>query len=289
MKKIFIAAMAIACFSGGAATLRAQDQSEMPPKVLVIDREMVKFGKDMGHEKNEAAFARAAAAAKSPSHYLATTTMSGPDEALFFVGYDSYAQWEEGEKFGDQPKVESVLGPLMEKDADYISDGNQMVAMFNQKWSYHPEMSVAEMRYFEFETIHRTPGHDKEWDELVALYQTAAAKANIDEHDIFYEVRYGAENGTVLIFTPRKSLADLDAASGTEEAFNNALGPDGLKRWAELVQMTVSRDSTELLQFDAKMSYPLDSWIKSDPDFWKPKPMMAPKPAAAPAAKKESQ
>ncbi len=104
MRKILIAAMAVVWLAGGAAMLRAQDQNSPIPKVLLIAREMVKFGKDAGHAKNEAAFARAAAAAKSPDHYLAVTTMSGPSEAWFLIGYDSYADWQKSSEYDNQPK-----------------------------------------------------------------------------------------------------------------------------------------------------------------------------------------
>jgi len=286
MRKILIAAVALVWLAGGAATLRAQDQGAPPPKLLLIDREIVKFGKEMGHEKNEAGYARAEALAKSPDHYLAVTTVSGPDEAWFLIGFDSYADWQKAREYDDQPKVKALVEPFSEKDLDYVSNGSLVIATYNEKWSYHPNMNVAEMRFFEVETIHRLPGHDKEWEELVALYQATATKANIDEHDIFYEVHYGGENGTLLIFTPRKSLADLDAAMGAGEAFDNALGTDGQKRWADLAQATIASDSAELLAINPSMSYPLDEWVKSDPDFWKPKMMMAPK-AAAPEKKKK--
>jgi hypothetical protein len=285
MRKTLIAAMAVAWIVGGATALGAQDQNSPIPKVLLIDREMVKFGKDPGHAKNEGAFARAAAAAKSPDHYLAVTTMSGPNEAWFLVGFDSYAEWQKSSEYDNQPKVTALLDPLMEKDADYVSDGDQVVATYNDKWSYKPDMNIAEMRYFEVETIHRRPGHDKDWDDLVALYQAAAAKANIDEHDIFFEARYGAPNGTIYIFTPRKSLADLDAAIGTGKALEDALGPDGQKRWGELIEAAVASESTTLVRFNPGMSYPPEEWVKFDPSFWKP--ITAPKPAAAPPAKNE--
>lgn len=278
-KQILIAAMAIAWLTGGPRTASAQEDNA-PPKVLLIDREILKFGKDIGHEKNEAAFVRAFAAAKSPTHYLAATTMSGPSQAVFFAGFDSYAQWGEAEKFDSQRKLEDTIGPLMEKDADYVAEGNQIVATFNEQWSYRPKVNMAGMRYFELETIHRLPGHDSDWDQLVALYQAAAAKSNLDEHDIFYEVRYGSDNGIVLIFTPRKSLADLDSAMAAEKTFDSALGPDGLKKWAQLVEATVKSDSAELLEFSPSMSYPPDSWVKADPSYWGPKSTAAPKARA---------
>jgi hypothetical protein len=287
MRKILIAAMAVAWMVGSATVLRAQDQNSPIPKVLLIDREMVKFGKDSGHAKNEGAFARAAAAAKSPDHYLAVTTMSGPNEAWFLVGFDSYAEWQKSNEYDSQPKVQTLLDPLEEKDADYVSDSDQVVATYNEKWSYKPDMNMAEMRYFEIETIRLRPGHDKDWDDLVALYLTTAAKASIDEHDIFFEAHYGAPNGTIYIFTPRKSLAELDAAMGTGKAFDDALGPGGQKKWAELIEAAVASDSTTLVRFSPGMSYPPEEWVKSDPSFWKPKQMMAPKPTAAAPAKKQ--
>jgi hypothetical protein len=285
MKKILIAAMTIAWLAGGAATLRAQDQTSPIPKVLLIDREIVKFGQDGGHAKNEAAFAKAVAAVKTPDHYLAATTMSGPSEAWFLIGYDSYAEWQKASEYDNQPKVQALTGPLFEKDADYVSDGNQVVATYNEKWSYKPGMNIAEMRYFEVETIRRRPGHDKEWEELGALFQATAAKINLDEHDIVFEARYGAPDGTVYIFVPRKSLADLDTALGAGKAFNDALGPDGQKKWAELEEAAIASDSTTLVRFSAEMSYPPEDWVKSDPGFWKPKPVAAPKPAAPPTKK----
>jgi hypothetical protein len=288
MKKILMAAVALACMTSGAAALRAQDQASPIPKVLLIVRESVKFGKDAGHAKNEAAYVKAAMAAKSPDRYLAVTTMSGPSEAWFLVGFDSYADWEKADKYDSQPKVQALTGPVMEKDGDYVSDGSNVVATYNEKWSYKPGMNIAEMRYFEVETIRLRPGHDKDWEEIVTLYKGAAEKINLDENDIFFEARYGAPGGTIYIFTPRKSLADLDTAMGVGKDFNEALGPDGRKRWAELLESTIAADSTALVHFSPEMSYPPDDWVKADPDFWKPKPAMAPK-AAAGAAKKPAE
>lgn len=293
MKKILLAVVAVSCLVGGAATLRAQDEnSALPPKVLVVTREMVKVGKGTAHARNEAAWVRAAMAAKEPDRYLATTTMSGPNEAVFFAGFDSYEKMGEADKYDSLPKVTALTGPMAEKDGDYVSESRQMVATLNEKWSWKPNMNVYEMRYFELETIRMRPGREKEWDELIALYQGAAAKMNLDEHDIFYEVHYGAPDGTVLIFTPRKSLGDLDAAMGSGKAFQEALGADGRERWAKLVEDTTAADSTELLEFSPEMSYPPDEWVKADPSYWKAKPMMggkstegAKKPAEAPAPK----
>jgi hypothetical protein len=283
MRKILIAAIALACVTWGAAAVRAQNEIGSVPKVLVIDREMVKFGKAAAHGKNEAAWAKATASAKSPGHYLAATTLSGPSEAWFLEGFNSLADWEKSDQYDEQHKVGELTAPMMEKDTEYVSDSSSVVATFNEGWSYRPGMNITEMRYFEVETIRLKQGHDKDWEDLVKLYKATLEKLNTDEHDIFFEARYGAPDGTVYIFTPRKSLADLDAAMGTGKAFQDALGAEGQKKLAQLLEAAVANSSTTLIKFSPEMSYAPDEWIKADPGYWKPKAAMAPK---APAEKK---
>ena len=285
--RMVMAAIALTCLTGGL--LRAQDQTSTQtstvPKVLVMDREMVKFGKDAAHVKNEAAFVRAARAAKMPDRYLAVTTMTGPDEAWFLVGFDSYADWEKADAYDNSAKAVALTGPIMEKDGDFISEGSAVVATYNEKWSYRPETDVAHMRYFEIETIHLRPGHNKDWEELVALFKATAEKSNLDTHDIFFEAHFGAPNGTVYIFTPRKSLGEIDAAMGVGKAFEDALGEDGQRKWAQLVEAAVASSSVNIVQFSPEMSNPPEDWVKADPDFWKPKMTPAAKTAASAVSK----
>lgn len=282
MNKLILMAVALGALTCGAASLRAQDENttDTLPKVLVIDRETVKVGKDVAHEKNEAAFARMFAALKSPEHYLAATTLSGEDEVLFFVGYDSFAAWGEDQKVTNDPKMQAALQPLQEKDGDYVSEAGQVVLTLNDKWSYHPQVDIGKQHYMELETVRLRAGHDKDWDDLMDLYKATATKANLDESDIFYEVKYGAPEGTILIFTPRASMADLDTAMGNDKSFQAALGEDGRKKFQQLIAMAVESGHIELLAVDPEMSYPLDSWVKADPDFWKPKPAAKAAPKA---------
>ena len=66
-----------------------------PPNVLVIHREYLKPGKGGRlHERSESAFVHAFAEAKSPYHYFALDSLSGPSRSLFLFGYDSFADWE---------------------------------------------------------------------------------------------------------------------------------------------------------------------------------------------------
>jgi hypothetical protein len=293
MKRFLVVALAVSWFAGTALTARAQDQaSSGPPKVLVIYRETEKYGRHTGHVKNEVAFAQAYAASKSPGRFLAITAMSGPGEVWFLTMFDSYDAFEKTNKFDAQSSLQGQLQRLSEQDAEYVSEATQMVARYDEKSSYGPNIDISKMRYFEVTTIRLRPGHDKEWQDLVSFYKATAEKAKLDETDSFFEVTYGAPAGTILIITPRHSLAEVDAAAASK-AFQDALGESGQKKWAELVQASAASVRNDLYSFSPEMSYVPEAWITGDPSYWKPKAPAAAKavapgtkkPAAAPAAK----
>jgi hypothetical protein len=89
----FAASVAIGATAAGAQEKAAT--MNVPPKVLVINREILKPGKGgAAHQKTESAFLRAMAAAKDTEYYLGMDALSGPSRSLFFTGYDSFADWE---------------------------------------------------------------------------------------------------------------------------------------------------------------------------------------------------
>src|SRR5258708_6672370 len=94
---LLLCLMAVASFS-----LRAQDDVVAPP-VLLVKSEFLKPGRAGIHEKTEAAYVAAAKAGKATFHYIAMTSMDGPDRALFISGYPSFAAAFEAEgKMGDK-------------------------------------------------------------------------------------------------------------------------------------------------------------------------------------------
>jgi hypothetical protein len=103
-----------------------------------------------------------------------------------------------------------------------------------------------------------------------------------------YSEVYGAGTGNgFLVIWPYKSLAEIDSNFAARKAFREALGPEGLTKFDELLADCIESEQTNLFSFNPKMSRPPEEWIKSEPTYWKPKPAaMAPakKPAAKPAA-----
>jgi len=275
------------CLIAGCVSVVAQEHSEgkLPPKVLSVTREWTKPGKNgTAHEKTESAFVQAMTRAKWPTHYLAVDSLSGKPRSLFFTPYDSFEAWEK-----DAKATEKNTGFAAELDRANLADGDmlagvdQSLLMFREELSLRPKVDIPHMRYFEISRFHVKQGHDKDWEALVKMYQTGFEKIS-DVHWATYQVQYGQEDGTYIIFNPMKTAAEIDRGFGDFMKFTAAMGEDGMKKLADLTAATVDSSETNLFAFNPRMSYVAEDWIKADPEFWKPKPTAAAKPAKKPAA-----
>ncbi|MFZ1918335.1 MAG: hypothetical protein WAU58_12225 [Terriglobales bacterium] len=257
--------------------------SNGPPKILSVAREWTKPGKNgMSHEKTESAFVQAMTKAKWPTHYLAAESQSGKPRVLFFVGYDSFEAWEKDMKATEKNTTLSAeLDRANMADGELLSGVDQGVLMYREELSLRPNVDIPHMRYFEISRFHVKQGHDKDWEALVKMYQSGFEKIE-GTHWAMYQIVYGQEDGTYIIFNPIKSAAEIDREMADWPKFEAALGGDGMKKLAELTAATVDSSETNLFTFNPRMSYVSEDWIKADPDFWKSKPAAA----AAKATKK---
>src|SRR6266496_3935930 len=120
-----------------------------PPKVLQIYREEVKPGKAPAHEVVEAGWPRAFAKANWPTHYIAMTSLTGPNEAWFMTGFDSFAAWEADTRNIDKnPGLKKELDQLEAKDGELRSGGRSVVASFREDLSNQWNVDMPKMRYF---------------------------------------------------------------------------------------------------------------------------------------------
>jgi hypothetical protein len=256
-----------------------------PPKVLVIQREMLKPGRAGNtHLKTESAFVQAMTAAKWPTHYLAAESQSGESRAIFLIGYPSFAAWEKDN--ADMAKNATLTAAF---DRASLADGEQLTGFSTGVYVYREEMSlranvdIPHMRYFEISQFKVRPGHEKDWSDLVKMYKSGFEKAVPNAHWAVFESMYGTQNGGLyLVFNPMKSLAEVDASLGDGKKFEAAMGEDGMKKLSELTAACVEWTQTNLQQFNPKMSYPAEEWIKADPEFWKPQMAAAVKKTTTP-------
>ncbi len=263
------------CSSGAAFAQKTADGvMPPPPKVLVIQREFVKPGRAGSvHAKSESAFVQAMTAAKWPTHYFAADSLSGRSRTLFFIGYDSFEAWEKDNlATAGNATLSSALDSAALADGDLLTEYDTSVNVFRDDLSLHSPVNIARMRYMEISRFVVRPGHSMEWEALVKMYKTAYEKAVPDTHWAVFQSMYGTDNGGVfLVFTPMKSLGQIDRSFADSKKFSDSLGQDGMKKLEDLEASCVESVQTNLFMFNPKMSYPTDAWIKTDPDFWSPK------------------
>ena len=282
MKKL-IGLCAGCCVLLGSGAMVAQDMSseQGPPKVLVVEREWLKPGKtDAMHVKTESMFINAMTAAKWPTHYFAAESMSGKPRVLFFVGYDSFEAWEKDNKAQEKDTTLSAANDrALVADGELLDETQQDVLLFHPELSLHTG-DIVHDRYFEISRYQVKPGHRAEFLELVKMYVEGYGKASDHANWATFESYYGQDNGNVYIaISKMASLAENDKYMDDDKKFADAMGPEKMKKIADMSADCIESEMTNLYSFNPKMSYPDDSWVKADP-FWKPK-------AAAPAAAKK--
>jgi hypothetical protein len=143
MKSLFMrqsAMLPLLFMLGGAPlALSAQEATVMPtPKILVIQREYTKPGKDgASHEKTEGAYIHALSAGKAHESYIALTSLTGPSRALFMSSYPSFAAWEEDHKnVGKDAALSAAL------DRANVADGDLLSATDSSVWSRREDLSL---------------------------------------------------------------------------------------------------------------------------------------------------
>jgi hypothetical protein len=263
----------------------AQEMQPGPPKVLVIQREMLKPGRaGATHLKTESAFVQAMTAAKWPTHYFAMDSQSGVSRALFLIGYPSFAAWEkDNADMAKNATLSAAFDRAVLADGEQLSEFSSGVYVYREEMSLRANVDIPHMRYFEISQFKVRPGHQKEWSDLVKMYKSGFEKAVPNAHWAVFESMYGTQNGGLyLVFNPMKSLAEVDASLGDSKKFEAVMGEDGMKKLSELTAACVEWTQTNLHQFNPKMSYPMEEWIKADPDFWKPTTAAAVKKTQAP-------
>jgi hypothetical protein len=281
MKKILLMILA-ACFwlSSGALLFAQQPPSQfVPPKTLIIIQEKVKLDKvGLPHERTEALYVRLFERLKWPVHYVAATSVTGPAEAWYFIGYDSFADWEKDEEdTRANPGFSAALARLDREDAANLTGRRQIVASYRDDLSYNPVAPVAGAHYLEILDIHVRPGHEREYEEYVRMVLDADQKAESPEHWASYQVVSGGDFDTYLVFIPRKSPAEWDNFGKYAKAFEKALGKDR-DRLSRLEAESVAKGSSRLFVFSPVMSYAPEGWATTDPEFWGPKPVAVRRP-----------
>jgi hypothetical protein len=269
---------------GLSMVAQAQQAMMSPPKVLFITREVVKPGKGAAHEKWEAGWPRAFAKANWPTHYIAASALTGEPRAIFLVGYDSMAAWEQDNAAVEKNTALSAeMMALADKDGDFLKELTNGVFTYMPELSYNPDMSIAGARYFGIFIVNVKPGHGDHFVEARKIAKEAHEKAKLGDHYAVYHATAGISSGRYLVFLPMKSLTELDQFPILHgKAYKDAMGEENQKKMMDFEAQGEESAEMQIFAFSPKMSYPAKDWVDADPAFWSPKPE-----AAKPAEKQE--
>jgi hypothetical protein len=273
MKKVYGISLAVCLCLGIASVTPAQEKAAgamTPPKVLVVNREVLKPGKGgMTHEKSESSFVKAMAAANSPNHYIALDSLTGKSRSLFLAGYSSFDDWEK-EQLADMKNANltSALDSAAVADGDLLESYETGVYLLREDQSYNQNGGIAHDRYFEISVYEIKPGHDADWHTIVKMVKAAVAKSYPENHWAMYERAYGGPPAFVVM-KPMKSADEIDLAYANDPKFAAAMGEEGMKKLSELSAATIADSQVNLFVINPRMSYVGTDMINADPNFWK--------------------
>jgi len=252
-----------------APALLAQGSPMPPPPLIQFVREEVKPGHGAGHAATESAWGRILAQGKSTDHYLGMNSMTGGSEALFIMGYASYADLEAKQaEFDQNPAVKAEVEKISQQDGEHLTGIRTILGVHRKDLSFGPDVDIAKKRYFRIRTFRIKQGQNKAFEEGVKVALAAYAKSKYPGSFAYYEVTAGMGSPSFIALRPMASLAEMDGMDASDKAFQEALGEDGRKAMQRVFADTVASVENQLYAFNPKLSFPGPKTLASDPAFW---------------------
>ena len=241
-----------------------------PPPIIQRFRETVKVGHADAHEANERAWAGAWAKTKLPLYSIALTSMTGPNDAWWMSGWQSFKQFDEANAaLAKNKEFQAAVSQFSAKDAEYVSDGVSSLWALREDMSYRDTVDWSTMHAYQMITVRARPGHDGDVKAIALKIRATHQAAHTNAHWAMYQAMMGVPDGTYLVIIPLKSVADLDLGMKEDAQFAKALGEAGGKELDKLSNDGVMSTQTDLFAVSAKMSYVSDAWHAADAEFWK--------------------
>ena len=248
-----------------------------PPRVMLLVREEIKTGKMPDHERESNRFAQVLAKANSPYHRIGMSPVAGNEnEVMYIWGFDSFATLEKSQIDIEQwatgrykAEFDAIAPPGGE---DYHVSQRDMIAVLRDDLSYNAPVKIGEMRYMSVSTLRVRPGQYAAFQEAARMYQDAMKKGRVEDNYAIYQVVSGAPDGIFLVFSPMKSLAELDDYPARQKAFMTAMGDD-IKKLDKLAAEALNPGDNAIYRFNPRMSYVSREFAAAAPGFWNPPPV----------------
>ncbi len=284
MKRSFVIGLVLVALISAVAV--AQEKARPATgvaKIIQITREDIKIGRAHDHQNLVGAVRRANVSAKSDYHWIAATTASGnANENIFFAGFDSFAELEKSnQQFEAAFRTASADADVTRDNIETHLNKRGIIAKLREDLSYNADkIRVSDATTWTMKTIRVKPGTAGDYSDMMKQVVELHKKANIAEQWAVYQVAFGANTPTFYVFTPYKSVADLDDTS-LEAIHKETFTPTVSKQLMALTKDAILTEEATLLRISPEISNPEASFVAANPSFWTVKEPDAPQVAKA--------
>jgi hypothetical protein len=272
MRKSSISLTVATLAAAGAVTAGAQGMPTTQPKFVHIFREQIKPGRALQHAKWEAGWPAAFEKAKSPYHYIALQSITGPPEVLYVAPLASQTAYGEMTAAENDPALAPELERLANGDQEFLAEQSALQAVAMPELSHGAFPDISKMRYYEITTFRVKPGHQEEWIAAAKAYKAATARSAAGASWRTYEVVAGAPGGTYLVFSSVGSFGDFDKMMAEGEATMKGATPEEMGVLGKFMKESVLDVSTNRYRVDPGQSYVDAATRAKDAAFWARKP-----------------
>jgi hypothetical protein len=269
MRKSTLSLTLLALVAGTAATAIAQGVPTTQPKFLNIFREQLKPGTAGEHAKWEAGWPAAFEKAKSPYHYIALQSITGPPEVWYvspLANQAAYGEMMDAEQ--KDPVLAAELERLMKGDGQFLSEQSALQAVARPDLSHGAFPPVGKMRYYEITTFRVRSGHEDAFVAATKAYKAAATRSAPNASWRTYDVVAGAPGGTFLVFSSVGAFADFDRMLAEGQTAMTGATPEEMAVLGKFMKDSVLNASTNRYRLDPGQSYVNAETKAQDPAFW---------------------
>ncbi|HEY1804043.1 MAG TPA: hypothetical protein VGG45_06140 [Terracidiphilus sp.] len=240
-----------------------------PPKYIYLSNISIKPNMTGSFIANESAEVQAQRTANAPLHYFGMVSITGSPRALYFAGFDSFADMQKQHDQGmADSKLQDALKTSDAAEAPVLSQTFGSIYKYREDLSLNPALDLSQMRFFDITLFHIRYGHYEDWEHLVKVYMKAYSSI-ANSHWAMFEKLYGEDSDrTFILVTPIKALAEEDQAMMDGDNLPKTVGPDQLGLMHTLGAETVELSESDLFAIVPQISYVPDAWLTASPDFW---------------------
>jgi hypothetical protein len=267
-----LAAPLVLCIAAGALLAQGQPLPTSQPTLITIIRESVKMGRSADHERIEAGWPAAFAKAKSPTYYLAMTSLTGPGEAWFLTPYTNNAAIAADMK---QQSTDTVLAKELDRlsraDAELLNDWRAIQARARPDLSHGAFPDLSKVRFWEVSTFRVRPGHEAEFEAAAKVYGASAERAAPGTSYRVYQVTLGMPQPTFLVFSSVESYGQFDDMAANGQKIMQGLTTEESATMQKFSTDALINSESNRFELNPTMSYVAAETRATDAPFWTPK------------------